>query len=107
MRRNPPQPDGRRATSVATTASNTGRFGQHGPAPGTGTRAPGPERHTIMTADVSRRRFLAYVVAAPTVVAAARWADASPGLLAGTDPQPVPSAPGAADVYDLNDFLTD
>src|SRR3954470_22252145 len=56
---------------------------------------------------VTRRRFLTYVVAGPTVVAAARWADASPGLLAGTDMQPIPSAPGAADTYDLNDMLTD
>src|SRR3954452_15377758 len=56
---------------------------------------------------VTRRRFLTYVVAGPTVVAAARWADASPGLLTGTDMQPIPSAPGAADTYDLNDMLTD
>ena len=57
--------------------------------------------------EVSRRRFLTYVVAAPTVVAAARWADAAPGLLGGTTMQPVPSPPGAADEYDLNDLLTD
>src|SRR4051794_21254765 len=56
---------------------------------------------------VTRRRFLTYVVAGPTVVAAARWADASPGLLTGTAMQPIPSAPGAADTYDLNDMLTD
>src|SRR3954465_283398 len=56
---------------------------------------------------VTRRRFLAYVVAGPTVVAAARWADASPGLLAGTEMQPIPSAPGLADIHDLNDLLTD
>ena len=54
-----------------------------------------------VTPEVSRRRFLTYVIAGPTVVAAARWADASPGLVAGTDMQPVPSAPGAADTYDL------
>src|SRR4051812_15410624 len=54
--------------------------------------------------DVSRRRFLAYVIAAPTVVAAARWADAAPG---GPDASPIPSAPGMADTYDLNDLLTD
>jgi isoquinoline 1-oxidoreductase beta subunit len=54
---------------------------------------------------LSRRRFLAYVVAAPTVVAAARWADA--GTTGGTDPQPIPSAPEKADEYDLNDLLTD
>src|SRR4051794_24451852 len=56
---------------------------------------------------VTRRRFLTYVVAGPTVVAAARWADASPGPLAGTDMQPIPSAPGLADIHDLNDLLTD
>src|SRR3954468_23901501 len=56
---------------------------------------------------VTRRRFLTYVVAGPTVVPAARWADASPGLLAGTDMQPIPSAPGPADIHDLNDLLTD
>src|SRR3954469_25808822 len=56
---------------------------------------------------VTRRRFLTYVIAGPTVVAAARWADASPGLLTGTAMQPIPSAPGAADTYDLNDMLTD
>src|SRR3954453_8735392 len=54
--------------------------------------------------DVSRRRFLAYVIAAPPVVAAARWADAAPG---GPDASPIPSAPGMADTYDLNDLLTD
>src|SRR4051794_38086591 len=56
---------------------------------------------------LSRRRFLAYAIAAPTVVAAARWADASGPSGSGADPQPITSAPGAADVYDLNDLLTD
>ncbi|MDQ1698006.1 MAG: isoquinoline 1-oxidoreductase subunit beta [Frankiaceae bacterium] len=55
--------------------------------------------------DVSRRRFLAYVIAAPTVVAAARWADAGTSTTAA--PQPIPSAPGLSDTYDLNDLLTD
>src|SRR4051812_36153717 len=53
----------------------------------------------------SRRRFLAYVIAAPTVVAAARWA--SPAGATGAAPQPIKSAPGMADTYDLNDLLTD
>jgi isoquinoline 1-oxidoreductase beta subunit len=57
--------------------------------------------------ELSRRRFLTYVIAGPTVIAAARWADASPGLPGGTAMQPIPSAPGAADEYDLNDLLTD
>ena len=52
----------------------------------------------------SRRRFLTYLIAAPTVVGAARWADASTG---GVDPQPIQSGPMAPDVYDLNDMLTD
>ena len=52
----------------------------------------------------TRRRFITYLVAAPTVVAVARWADASTG---DTTPQPISSAPGAADIYDLNDLLTD
>ncbi|MBV9291084.1 MAG: xanthine dehydrogenase family protein molybdopterin-binding subunit [Frankiales bacterium] len=56
--------------------------------------------------DLSRRRFLAYVIAAPTVVTAVRYADASP-LAGGPALQPIPSAPGAADEYDLNDLLTD
>src|SRR5436305_11926796 len=53
----------------------------------------------------TRRRFITYLVAAPTVVAATRWADASTG--GGTNPQPITSAPGMADEYDLNDMLTD
>src|SRR3954465_10300857 len=56
---------------------------------------------------VTRRRFLTYVVAGPTVGAAARWADASPGVVPATDMQPIPSAPGLADIHDLNDLLTD
>src|SRR4051812_40226083 len=55
--------------------------------------------------DLSRRRFLAYVMAAPTVVTAARWADA--GTTAAADPQPIPSGPQMSEVYDLNDLLTD
>jgi isoquinoline 1-oxidoreductase subunit beta len=54
--------------------------------------------------EVTRRRFLGYVVAAPTVVAAARWADAG---AAAADPQPIPSGPGLSETYDLNDLLTD
>src|SRR3954470_9073939 len=56
---------------------------------------------------LSRRRFLVYAIAAPTGVAAARWADAAGPSGGGPDPQPISSAPGAADVYDLNDMLTD
>ena len=54
----------------------------------------------------SRRRFLAYAIAGPTVVAAARYADAAP-FADGASPSPIPSAPGVADIYDLNDMLTD
>ena len=53
--------------------------------------------------DLSRRRFLGYVIAAPTLVAAARWADAT----TSAPPAPVPSPPEPADDYDLNDMLTD
>jgi isoquinoline 1-oxidoreductase beta subunit len=54
---------------------------------------------------LSRRRFLAYAIAAPTVVVAARWADA--GSTSGAMPQPIPSGPLPADIHDLNDLLTD
>jgi hypothetical protein len=54
----------------------------------------------VTVLEPTRRRFIAYLVAAPTVVAAARWADASTG---GVDPSPIPSAPGATDQKDNND----
>ena len=62
--------------------------------------------------DVSRRRFLGYVLAGPTLVAAARWADASvltDGLLGDSSAAltPIPSVPAPAEIYDLNDLLTD
>jgi len=53
---------------------------------------------------VSRRRFLGYVVAGPTLITAARWIDP----LATADAQELPSI-GAqiAESYDLIDFLRD
>src|SRR4051794_32575223 len=53
---------------------------------------------------IPRRRFLGYVVAAPTLVAGARlggWLGADPAF--GV----VPSAPSASELYDLSDLLTD
>ncbi|QUH03482.1 xanthine dehydrogenase family protein molybdopterin-binding subunit [Saccharopolyspora erythraea] len=50
---------------------------------------------------LGRRRFLGYVLAAPTLVAAA---ELGPGT--GTAGAAVPSAPSPAEVYDLNDMLT-
>ncbi|MCO8128118.1 molybdopterin-dependent oxidoreductase [Acidimicrobiia bacterium EGI L10123] len=54
--------------------------------------------------DVSRRRFLGYVVAGPTLITAARWIDP----LATADAQELPRI-GAqiAESYDLIDFLRD
>lgn len=53
---------------------------------------------------VSRRRFLGYVIAGPTLVTAARWID--PRVIA--DAQELPSiGPQIAESYDLIDFLRD
>jgi len=57
---------------------------------------------------LSRRRFLGFLVAAPTLVAAADlrggWWRATPAAASGDVP-PVPSQ--MTDEYDLSDFLTD
>jgi isoquinoline 1-oxidoreductase beta subunit len=50
-----------------------------------------------------RRRFLGYLVAAPTLVAAAQLGNSG---TAAASPGPVPSNPQVADAYDLNDALT-
>ncbi len=54
-------------------------------------------------ADPARRRFLGYLVAAPTLAAAAELG------LGSTSPAfaSIPSGPQPAEVYDLNDMLTD
>ncbi len=55
-------------------------------------------------AGVSRRRFLGYVIAGPTLITAARWIDP----LATADAQALPSVgPRLAESYDLIDFLRD
>ena len=52
---------------------------------------------------MGRRRFLGYVVAAPTLVVAAELGQ---GLLAPRAAAAVPSGPQPSDVLDLNDILT-
>jgi isoquinoline 1-oxidoreductase beta subunit len=51
---------------------------------------------------ISRRRFLGYVVAAPTLATSVRWLGAAP---AGA--QSIPSTGQIAEAYDLLDFLRD
>lgn len=60
----------------------------------------------------SRRRFLGYLVAGPTLAAAAMLSyDTSPAAAAvrleGGDITPTPGSPQGAEYYDLEDFLTD
>lgn len=62
---------------------------------------PGEEAH----AGLQRRRFLGYLLAAPTLVAAAQLGEAS--VRAPKADAAVNSAPQPAEVYDLNDMLTD
>ncbi|HEY4410077.1 MAG TPA: molybdopterin cofactor-binding domain-containing protein, partial [Acidimicrobiia bacterium] len=62
-----------------------------------------------MTTAVPRRTFLGFLLAAPTLVAAARlggdvW-NGAPAAADGADPGPPPSQ--LTDRYDLSDFLTD
>lgn len=69
--------------------------------------ASGPAAPETGSAGLSRRRFLGFLLAAPTLVAAADlrggWWSATPA--AATDAPPVPSQ--QTDAYDLSDFLTD
>jgi isoquinoline 1-oxidoreductase subunit beta len=55
--------------------------------------------------DPSRRRFLGYLLAAPTLVAAAELGSS----LLGADPAgaAIPGVPEPSDLYDLSDFLND
>lgn len=57
---------------------------------------------------LSRRRFLGFVVAASTLTVAAHLGEAAaaPAEAAGATTGLVPSAPGQAEIYDLNDMLT-
>jgi isoquinoline 1-oxidoreductase beta subunit len=63
------------------------------------------QQHSDAAPGFGRRRFLGYVLAGPTLVAAASLGD---GLLAPTPATAaVPSLPEPSEVYDLNDMLTD
>lgn len=57
---------------------------------------------------VDRRRFLGYVLAAPTLTVAAQLGEAvlAPSPAAAAAPSLVPSLPGPSEIYDLNDMLT-
>jgi isoquinoline 1-oxidoreductase subunit beta len=54
-------------------------------------------------AEIGRRRFLGYVVAAPTLLTAA---EVRPGLLTPRAAAALPSPPQPSDILDLNDILT-
>ncbi|MGW2645873.1 molybdopterin cofactor-binding domain-containing protein [Streptomyces sp. NPDC001393] len=61
--------------------------------------------HAPATAGMGRRRFLGYVLAASTLTVAAELGEA---VLAPEETAAVvPSVPGPAEIYDLNDMLTD
>ena len=63
---------------------------------------PIPERQDPGAPDAgtpTRRRFLTYLVAAPTLVVAGQW------LAAGTAEAAIPSPPAPADITDLGDLL--
>jgi isoquinoline 1-oxidoreductase beta subunit len=64
-------------------------------------RSEEPGSGDILGRDVGRRRFLGYLLAAPTLVAAARLVGDTPTAEAA-----VPSAPEVSEIYDLNDLLT-
>ncbi|MGW2017837.1 molybdopterin cofactor-binding domain-containing protein [Streptomyces sp. NPDC001927] len=55
-----------------------------------------------------RRRFLGYVLAAPTLTVAAQLGEAvlAPTPAVAAAPALVPSLPGPSEIYDLNDMLT-
>lgn len=71
-------------------------------------RAAQQEQEAVPPRGIGRRRFLGYVLAAPTLTVAAQvGADAlAPAPAAAAVPAVVPSLPGPADIYDLNDMLT-
>jgi isoquinoline 1-oxidoreductase subunit beta len=66
---------------------------------------PTPEPEVPPAQELDRRRFLGYLVAAPTLMAAAPLGEAvmSPSRASAS----VPSQPQPADLYDLNQMLTD
>ncbi|WP_220296698.1 molybdopterin cofactor-binding domain-containing protein [Streptomyces sp. MBT84] len=65
---------------------------------------PAAARTDVEPDGIGRRRFLGYVVAASTLTVAAQLGE---GVLAPTEAAAaVPSLPGPAEIYDLNDMLT-
>ncbi|MEV7281709.1 molybdopterin cofactor-binding domain-containing protein [Streptomyces sp. NPDC093111] len=71
-------------------------------------RAAQHEQEAAPPRGIGRRRFLGYVLAAPTLTVAAQVGAEvlAPGPAAAAVPAVVPSLPGPADLYDLNDMLT-
>ncbi|MBP2364479.1 molybdopterin cofactor-binding domain-containing protein [Pseudonocardia parietis] len=67
--------------------------------------APTPAREERR--DVSRRRFLGYLVAAPTLVVAAEFGRQQLFAPPGASAAAIPSPPQVADVYDLCDAIRD
>jgi isoquinoline 1-oxidoreductase beta subunit len=55
----------------------------------------------------SRRRFLTYVLATPTLAVAAPWLLPDEASAAGLPGEAIPSGPAFPDLYDLGDFLID
>lgn len=65
-------------------------------------------RHLSQIEDASRRRFLGYVIAAPTLVTAARLVNVGPASAAPAAPAQIPGVGvQPAQGYDLIDFLKD
>ena len=56
------------------------------------------------SSEITRRRFLGFVIAAPTLVAAA---DLGAGFFTDSARAAIPSNPGPSEIYDLSDLLTD
>ncbi|MEV1292904.1 molybdopterin cofactor-binding domain-containing protein [Pseudonocardia sp. NPDC049635] len=66
-----------------------------------------PTRARTPRSDVSRRRFLGYLVAAPTLVVAAELGRQQLFAPPGASAAAIPSPPQVADVYDLLDAIRD
>ena len=67
-------------------------------------RPPVPAEPAAAAAGTGRRRFLGYLIAAPTLVAAAQIGEVA--LAPRRAGAAIPSAPEPSDLYDLNDLLT-
>lgn len=68
-------------------------------------RGPQPHEGAAEPEGIGRRRFLGYVVAASTLTVAAQLGESV--LAPARAEAVVPSVPGPAELYDLNDMLTD